>query len=205
MKKQMCRLTAALLVLLVLLTGCGGYTDASTAPPSTWANYTLGSMSFQFEAGWTQEDASDLVEQMNANMIALGDTADLTVLANYVSPVGEQGTVDYLTISYVTMEEPITGEDLESIMDTLNTMAKTMKNNMAIGAEITQNARIRHYGENDALTIAFKVSYAEASSLIQTALVPSGKTLYLIAYSDFTTVKDDSTLEQILTSISFGS
>lgn len=197
------RIITMMLAVCFLFTGCGGYTDASVEPPSNWATYDLGSVSFKFYAGWSPDDTSGLVSQIDANMLSLGGSNDLMVLASYISPIGEQGTYNYLTVSYYTLGSSITGEDLESIMDPLNALSKTLKTNMALSAEIKQNARIRHYGEYDALTMAYQVGYGETECLIQTALVPVGRILFQISYSDFTTVQDDQTIEQLLTSISF--
>lgn len=192
------------LLAVMLLTGCGGYTNASVEPPSTWADYELGNMKFKFNAGWTREETSGLTAQMESNMTALGGSNNVTMLASYASPAGEQGAKNYLIFASMTMDENIVAEDLESIMDTFNDMSRTMKNSLAIGAETTQTAKIREYGEHNAMTVAYKVSYGDAQSLVQLALVPSGKTVYMIAYADFSTAKDNSELEQLLTSLRIG-
>lgn len=186
-----------------LLTGCGGYTDASIDPPSNWAEFELGSMKFKFHAGWTREETSGLTAQMESNMTALGDVSTMTMLASYASPIGEQGARNYLIFASMTMDESIVAEDLETIMDSFNDMSRTMKNNLTIGSEVTQTAKIREYAGRNALTMAYKVSYEEAESLVQIALIPHGKTLYLISYADFSTVKDNQELEQLLTSLRF--
>ncbi len=156
-------------------------------------------------AGWEQDDPGGLIAQLDANMLSLEGTNDLAVLTAYASPVGEQGTVNYLVLSYYTLDRAITGEDLETIMDTVNDLAKPLRTNLALEAEIRQNARIRHYGEYDALTVAYQVEYGETAAVIQIALVPSERTLFQIAYADFTTAQDDQTLEMILSSLAIAS
>ena len=192
-----------LIIAVLLLTGCGGYTDASIQPPSNWAEYELGEMHFKFHAGWTREETSGLTAQMESGLTALGGTNTVTMLAAYASPSGEQGAKNYLYFASMTMAEELVAEDLEGIMDSFNDMSRTMKNSFAIGAEITQTARIREYSGMNALTTAYKVSYGEAESLVQLAMVPQGKTLYIVSYADFSTVKDNTDLEQVLTSMRF--
>lgn len=70
-------------------------------------------------------------------------------------------------------------------------------------AEIVQKARIRRYGSVDALTLSYQVGYGQAACVIQIGLVPRGTRIYQVAYSNFTTVKDDNTLERLLTSLTF--
>ena len=192
-----------ILITLLLLTGCGGYTNGSIDPPSNWADYELGSIRFKFHAGWTREETGALSAQMDSALTALGGANTTTMLASYASPVGEQGAKNYLIFASMTLEENIVAEDLEGIMDSFNDMSRNMKNSFAIGAEIVKTARIREYGDHDALTVVYKVSYGEAESVVQAALVPYGKTLYVVSYADFSTMKDSNDLEQVLTSMRF--
>lgn len=199
--KARCRILMIVWGLLLLMTGCGGYTNASEEPPKNWSKYSAGDASFRFMAGWSETDAEALTGKTESNMVILNQTTELTLLANFVSPTGEQGTVNYLQIGYYTLTEEITGEDLESIMGDLDVMTKTLKNSLGVDASIEQNARIRHYGDHDALTLAYRLGYEEAACVTQIGLVPKGNRLYQIVYSDFTTIKDDSTLERLLTSL----
>lgn len=192
-----------LMLAILLLTGCGGYTDGSIEPPSNWADYELGSIRFKFHAGWNREETGMLSAQMDSALTALGGVNTTTMLASYASPTGEQGAKNYLVFASMTLDENIVAEDLEGIMDSFNDMSRNMKNSFAIGAEIVKTARIREYGGHDALTVVYKVSYGEAESVVQAALVPYGKTLYVVAYADFSTMKDNNDLEQVLTSMQF--
>ena len=193
-----------LVLTVILLTGCGGYTDATLEVPSNWAEYELGDLDFKFYAGWTREETSGLTAQMESSLTALGGVNTTTMLASYASPVGEQGAKNYLIFASMTMEEAMVAEDLETIMDSFNEMARSMKNSFAIGAEISQTAKIREYAGNDALTLAYKVSYEEAESLVQVAMIPKGKTMYVISYADFSTAQDNKDLEMVLSSLKLG-
>ena len=190
-----------LLILVLLLTGCRGYTDASVKIPAGWTEYQCGPLSFQFEAGWRESDVASMQEGLEIGAGIFAGAATAKVLNAWQSQVREQGTVDYLLITCYTMDKTITASDLEDVMDDLNGMARTIKNQAGLVTEVEQNARIRHYGSVDALTICYELQGEEAGSMIQLALVPKDKYCFQIAYCDFTTMMDDTTLEAILSSL----
>ena len=200
MKKRY-KLLCLLVMLSVVLTGCRGYTDASVKIPTGWTGYTIGPLQFQFEAGWSTSDTDTLTEGLSGGAGICSETATAKVIGALESPVREQGTKDYLVVTCYTMEEKTQTSDLEEVMDDLNGMARTIKNQAGLNADVEQNARIRHYGSTDALTIAYKRSGEEVSAMIQLALIAKGDHVFQIAYCDFTTIKDDSTLEAILSSL----
>lgn len=197
-----CMILALCILLAVTMTGCRGYTDASVQIPSGWAEYTAGDLTFRFEAGWKEADAATLQEGISGGVSIFADQTESSMIRAFQSPSREQGTVDYLFISRYEMREKTTAEDLEQIMDPLNSVARTIKNEAGLVTEIEQNARIRHYGSVDALTVCYSLSNEQSGYLVQLALVPEETTVYQIAYCDFTQIKDDSTLEAILSSLS---
>ena len=162
----------------------GGYTDASDKPPANWAPYSIQDLSFRFPAGWS------------------AISWELALYGYFASPVGDRGTIDYLSFAYMEMKGEVTASDMEAIMDELSALSKSMRS-LGVDAEIVQKARIRHYGSVDALTLAYQVGYGQAACVIQIGLVPRGNRIYQVAYSNFTTVKDDNTLERLLTSLTF--
>ncbi len=195
----------AVWMLCVLLIGCRGYTDASVAIPTGWAAYAAGPLDFQFEAGWTEADADVIGEGIAGGVSIFDDASSAVLIQAYESPTREQGTHDYLVLSVYTMDRPTTAEDLESLMDPLNAMSRSIKNQAGLATEIEQNARIRHYGGIDALSICCRLENDQVQSMIQLALIPDGTQVYQIAYCDFTRIKDDSTLEAILSSLEINS
>ena len=193
---------AVLLILLICLTtGCGGYTDASVKVPASWGEYTADLLTFNFEAGWHEEDADEMVQSINSGTGLFGIKTTAQVVKALASPTREQGTTDYLIISCYTIGQDVTAEDLETVMDDLNGMSRPIKNQAGLYADVEQNARIRHYGEVDALTVAYKLSNDETTSVIQLALIPYDQLIFQIAYCDFTQQQDDDSLEAILTSL----
>ena len=202
MQKNRFLIIISVLVMLFAFTGCRGYTDASVSPPKGWGTYTAGPLEFSFQAGWKEAGTDAAAEQIEAGAAIFSEHNQADVVQVLESPKREQGTTDYLIVTCFTMENEVTAEDLEEAMDGLNSMARTIKNTAAIRAEVEQNARIRKYGDVNALTVAYSLENEETKCLIQTGYVPAGTQLYQISYCDFTSLKDDSTLEQILTSLS---
>ena len=200
---QMKRSILAILLILTicLMTGCGGYTDASVKVPASWGEYEAEPLSFRFEAGWHEEDADDMVQSINSGTGLFGLKTTAQVMKVLVSPTREQGTIDYLTISCYTIGQDVTAEDLETVMDDLNGMSRPIKNQAGLYADVEQNARIRHYGQVDALTVAYKLSNDETTCVIQLALIPYDQLIFQIACCDFTQQQDDDSLEAILTSL----
>ena len=195
------KLAVLWLGLIFLLTGCGGYTDASVRIPSGWGEYTAAPLTFKFEAGWHEEDADAMAQSINSGTGLFGLKTTAQVMKVLASPTREQGTVDYLTVSCYTTGQDVTAEDLEAAMDDLNGMSRTIKNQAGLYADVEQNARIRHYGDVDALTIAYRLSNDETTCMIQLALIPYEQYIFQIAFCDFTQQEDNDYLEAILTSL----
>ncbi len=195
------RLIVALMAVVLLLTGCGGYTDASVKVPASWGTYEADPLSFRFEAGWNEDDADSMAQSINSGTSLFGFKTTAQVMKVLASPTREQGTVDYLTISCYTTGDTVTAEDLEAAMEDLNGMTRTIKNQAGLYADVEQNARIRHYGSVDALTVAYRISNDETTCLIQLALVPHDEFIFQIACCDFTQQQDDDSLEALLTSL----
>ena len=75
---------------------------------------------------------------------------------------------------------------------------------LGLSSDDVQSSRIRIYGDEvTALTLAYQVEKEQVSCVVQAALVPHGSRVYLISYADFSTGKDDSTLERLLSSLRF--
>ena len=180
----------------------GGYTDASDKPPANWAPYSIQDLSFRFPAGWSAISWEAVTDKMQENMNLLGEENTLALYGYFASPVGDRGTIDYLSFAYMEMKGEVTASDMEAIMDELSALSKSMRS-LGVDAEIVQKARIRHYGSVDALPLAYQVGYGKAACVIKIGLVPRGNRIYQVAYSNFTTVKDDNTLERLLTSLTF--
>ena len=194
-------LCGMLVALMILSTGCGGYTDASVKVPASWGEYEAEPLTFKYEAGWHEEDADDMTASINSGTGLFGLKTTAQIVKVLASPTREQGTVDYLTISCYTMGQDVTAEDLEGIMDDLNDMSRAIKNQAGLYADVAQNARIRHYGEVDALTVAYKISNDETTCMFQMALIPYEQLIFQIACCDFTQQEDNDDLEAILTSL----
>ncbi len=193
------------ILCFMVLTGAsckGGYTDASDNPPANWAPYSVQDLSFRFPAGWSAVSWEAVTDKLQENMNLLGEENKLALYGYFASPVGDRGTIDYLSFAYMEMKSEVTASELEAIMDELSTLSKSMKS-FSVDAEIVQKARIRRYGSVDALTLSYQVGYGQAACVIQIGLVPRGTRIYQVAYSNFTTVKDDNTLERLLTSLTF--
>ena len=198
------RFSLLLLALLLILSGCSSYADASVDVPETWAKYSVDLLTFKFEAGYTELDPETCDSWVESTAELFADSATVVTLALYESPIREQGTVDYLIVSCYRMAEETEAETLEDIMDDLNAMQRTVKNQTGVSASIEQNAKIRIYGEVEALTISYELESDLAQCMLQIGLVPDGDLMYQFAYADFTKVVDDSTVEEILSSLSIG-
>ena len=199
MKKTVC---SCLISLALLLTACGSdYASADVAPPATWAGYTCQNLSFRFIAGFQSSSWDSVQEQTSEALALLNADSRLTLLGHYVSPAQDQNTRDYLTLGYYALREEVSGQELESIMEELNTLDTALT---AEGTEVTllQKARIRLYSGNTALTFAVKAVRDSVTYVAQIALVPSGSRLYQFIYYDFSTKEDNAVLEQFLTSLS---
>ena len=201
--RRITRLLCALVFAALVCAGCGGgYTNASEEPPANWAPYSLRDVSFRFPAGWSAASWEGFTDKLQENMNLLGEENKLALCGYFAGPVGDRGTTDYLSLANMEMKGEVEASDLETVMEELSTLSKSMKT-LSVDAEIIQKARIRHYGNVDALTLAYQVGYGQAACVIQIGLVPHGSRIYQIAYSNFTTVKDDKNLEMLLTSLVF--
>ena len=98
-------------------------------------------------------------------------------------------------------EKEITAADLEGIMEELNNLDDVLSVD-ATDTQFLQKCRIRTYAGQPALTLALRSVRGDVTMVSQAALVPQGRFLYLIVYSDFSTGEDNSVLEQLLTSLS---
>lgn len=197
------RLTAVICLIVVILTGCGGYSDASVDVPSTWAQYTIDDLQFRFKAGWKSGNWDPVQTEMDTQTNALGTGNQLAIFGRLVSPSADKGTVDYIDFGYWDTGREYDAMEMEELMEDLNNLIIPFKR-MGITSQDGQSSRIRIYGEEiTALTLSYKLNKDYVNCVVQIALVPHGTRIYMIAYSDFSTGTDDDTLEQLLTSLHF--
>lgn len=202
---------------MILLTGCrrGGsaYEDASVTVPSNYVSYTLDQISFRFEAGWkvSSQDAVTASQSDFLNKLGLDQT--LAVTGQMQSDSTDKGTVNYIDVGYFQTDHDTSAKELEGIMETINEIGGSLEK-LDISSDQLQKSRIRCYGTNqtEALTFCYQLdSKVDSSDLtaqpvscvIQGALIPHGSRVYVLLYSDFTSGRDDSSLEEMLTSLTF--
>ncbi len=198
-KKWMTLLCTALL----LLTGCGGYSDASVDVPGNWASYQVGDLEFRFAAGWKSSSCDPLQTDMDSQVQVVGSSNNLAIFGRLTSPAADKGTVNYVDFGYWDTGREFANEELENIMKELDELVVPIKK-LGLSSDDVQSSRIRIYGDEvTALTLAYQVEKEQVSCVVQAALVPHGSRVYLISYADFSTGKDDSTLERLLSSLRF--
>ena len=195
------RLLPLLLLPLLVLTACGDYAKADQTPPATWAAYECHGLTFRFMAGWTPVSHEALQQAAGEVLTGLDSENRLSLLGHYASPLQATGTTNYLSLGYYTMASDITAADLEGIMEELNNLDDVLSVDTT-DTKFLQKCRIRTYAGQPALTLALRSVRGDVTMVSQVALVPQGRFLYLIVYSDFSTGEDNSVLEQLLTSLS---
>ncbi len=189
--------------LLVFLTGCGGYSDASVEVPGNWASYQVGDLEFRFIAGWKSSSWDSLQTDMDSQVQIVGSSNHLAIFGRLTSPAADKGTVNYIDFGYWDTGRQFENEELEGIMKELDEMVVPIKK-LGLSSDDVQSSRIRIYGEDiTALTLAYRVEKEQVDCVMQVALVPHGSRVYLISYADFSTGEDDSTLERLLSSLRF--
>ena len=202
-----------LCLVLVLMTGMLGgcrehseYPEATVSVPDTYAGYDVDPMHFRFEAGWTSANFDSVQVQMDDMVLTLGINNNICIFYRLKSPVYDQGTVNYLDFGYLQMNHTMKAEDLEGIMEQLDTLQSSIKR-MELSSTQLQASRIRCYGKNEleALTFCYKISTSindyTISCVEQVALIPWGTRLYVLIYSDFTTGGDSPALEEVLSTL----
>ena len=205
------RAAALLLAVCLLLSGCqrgSEYYDGTVSVPSTYAKYSVPPLEFRFEAGYKSVNWDEFTLESDEAAAMNGIANNLAIFTRLQSPVMDQGTVNYLDFGYFEMGRTVTAADLEDVMSEIDELAASMKS-LEVTSDELQAARIRAYGDDEieAMTCCYEVDhYIDQFTIrcvIQMALVPHGSRIYLISYADFTTGKDDSKLEQLLSSLSF--
>ncbi len=211
------KVLVVLLAALVLLTGChrgsSEYEDASVTVPSTYVSYTLDAVSFRFEAGW-QASSPDTVTASQSDFLSqLGLDGALAITGQMQSASTDKGTINYIDVGYFQTDHDTSAKELEGIMENINEIGGSLEK-LDISSDQLQKSRIRCYGsdQTEALTFCYQLdSKVDSSDLtaqpvscvIQGALIPHGSRVYVLLYSDFTSGRDDSSLEEMLTSLTF--
>lgn len=195
---------ALLCCALMLLTGCSsGYSDASVDVPGNWASYTVGDLNFRFIAGWKSGNWDPLQIDMDLQVQTVGTSNNLAIFGRLVAPAADKGTVNYMDFGYWDIGREFEVTELESVMKELDELVVPVKK-LGLSSDDVQSSRIRTYGDEiTALTLAYRLVSEEVSCVMQVALVPHGTRVYMISYADFSTGEDDSTLERLLSSLSF--
>ena len=197
------RITTVTILLIFLLTACGsGYDNASVHIPSTWAAYSIDTLSFRFEAGYQSESWDALQTDMDTRVSVLGTSNQLALFGRLISPASAKGTVNYIDFGYWDTGRALEPTELEGIMETLNNLSSPLLQ-LSVSSSQLQSSRIRTYGAVTALTTAFTVETEDLSCVLQVALVPHGSRVYLISYADFSTGADNDMLEGLLSTLQF--
>ena len=197
------RIITVTILLIFLLTACGsGYDNASVDIPSTWAAYSIDTLSFRFEAGYQSESWDALQTDMDTRVSVLGTSNQLALFGRLISPSSAKGTVNYIDFGYWDTGRALEPTELEGIMETLNNLSSPLLQ-LSVSSSQLQSSRIRTYGAVTALTTAFTVETEDLSCVLQVALVPHGSRVYLISYADFSTGADNDMLEGLLSTLQF--
>mgnify|MGYP005756799703 FL=1 len=197
------RIITVTILLIFLLTACGsGYDNASVDIPSTWAAYSIDTLSFRFEAGYQSESWDALQTDMDTRVSVLGTSNQLALFGRLISPASAKGTVNYIDFGYWDTGRALEPTELEGIMETLNNLSSPLLQ-LSVSSSQLQSSRIRTYGAVTALTTAFTVETEDLSCVLQVALVPHGSRVYLISYADFSTGADNDMLEGLLSTLQF--
>ena len=197
------RIITVTILLIFLLTACGsGYDNASVDIPSTWAAYSIDTLSFRFEAGYQSESWDALQTDMDTRVSVLGTSNQLALFGRLISPAYAKGTVNYIDFGYWDTGRALEPTELEGIMETLNNLSSPLLQ-LSVSSSQLQSSRIRTYGAVTALTTAFTVETEDLSCVLQVALVPHGSRVYLISYADFSTGADNDMLEGLLSTLQF--
>lgn len=197
------RIITVTILLIFLLTACGsGYDNASVDIPSTWAAYSIDTLSFRFEAGYQSESWDVLQTDMDTRVSVLGTSNQLALFGRLISPASAKGTVNYIDFGYWDTGRALEPTELEGIMETLNNLSSPLLQ-LSVSSSQLQSSRIRTYGAVTALTTAFTVETEDLSCVLQVALVPHGSRVYLISYADFSTGADNDMLEGLLSTLQF--
>ena len=197
------RIITVTILLIFLLTACGsGYDNASVDIPSTWAAYSIDTLSFRFEAGYQSESWDALQTDMDTRVSVLGTSNQLALFGRLISPAAAKGTVNYIDFGYWDTGRALEPTELEGIMETLNNLSSPLLQ-LSVSSSQLQSSRIRTYGAVTALTTAFTVETEDLSCVLQVALVPHGSRVYLISYADFSTGADNDMLEGLLSTLQF--
>ena len=197
------RIITVTILLIFLLTACGsGYDNASVDIPSTWAAYSIDTLSFRFEAGYQSESWDALQTDMDTRVSVLGTSNQLALFGRLISPASAKGTVNYIDFGYWDTGRALEPTELEGIMETLNNLSSPLLQ-LSVSSSQLQSSSIRTYGAVTALTTAFTVETEDLSCVLQVALVPHGSRVYLISYADFSTGADNDMLEGLLSTLQF--
>lgn len=197
------RIITVTILLIFLLTACGsGHDNASVDIPSTWAAYSIDTLSFRFEAGYQSESWDALQTDMDTRVSVLGTSNQLALFGRLISPASAKGTVNYIDFGYWDTGRALEPTELEGIMETLNNLSSPLLQ-LSVSSSQLQSSRIRTYGAVTALTTAFTVETEDLSCVLQAALVPHGSRVYLISYADFSTGADNDMLEGLLSTLQF--
>ena len=190
-------------VLTMLLTGCGSdYDDASVEVPANWAEYTVENMDFRFEAGWKSGNWDAVQTDMDTQVQTIGTSNNLAIFGRLVAPVSAQDTTNYIDFGYWDTGRQLETSELESLMEEINDMILTIKK-IGVESEDMQASRIRFYGEVEAMTFSYLLEKEQVHCVMQVALIPHGTKVYMVTYCDFASTEDNSTLEQLLSTLSF--
>lgn len=197
------QLVALICTLLLMLTGCSDYSDASVDVPSNWASYAVGDLQFRFEAGWKSSSWDPLQTDMDTQVQTLQTSNNLAIFGRLVSPAADKGTINYVDLGYWDTGRAFEIVEMEDMMEDLNDLVVPLKK-LGMTSEDVQRSRIRTYGSDiTALTLSYTITKEEVSCLMQIALVPHGSRVYMISYADFSTGTDSDVLEKLLSSLSF--
>ena len=86
---------------MFMLTACGSdYDDASVDIPTTWAAYTIDTLSFRFEAGYQSSSWDATQTDMDSQIAVLGASNQLALFGRFISPASAKGTTNYIDFGY---------------------------------------------------------------------------------------------------------
>ena len=202
MKKVLCFLLAALLVLTCAACEKDPYPNRSVSVPAEWPRYRVAPFTYQFEAGFSEADEEGLNTALLYALTQLAGQEKMSPLAYLESPARDIGTHDYLYIACCETVTPFTEEELLSLADEINNMDLTLSEGQ-LEAILESSASMARYGSLHALTFSLKLKHGEVSCCMQFALFARGNMLYQIVYSDFTAAEDNDYPEKLLSSIRF--